>query len=54
MSSLPGERRQSSLAALWADLRRSAIYFLLHFIEGDQDWGSVRLMGILVIMILWV
>jgi|GEM_PF-1019770 len=54
MSSLPGERGLSSLAALWADLRRSATLFLLHFIEGDQDWGSVRFMGILVILILCV
>lgn len=54
MSSLPNERGQSSLAAWWADLRRSAIYFLLHFIEGDQDWGSIRFMGIVIIMILLV
>jgi hypothetical protein len=54
MSSLPSNRSLNSLATRWAELRRSATFFLLHFIEGDQDWGSVRFMGILVILILGI
>lgn len=54
MSSLPSNRSFNSLETFWADLRRSATFFLLHFIEGDQDWGSVRFMGIGVILILCI
>lgn len=54
MSSLSSERGPRPPEGTWIRLRRSLTSFILHFIEGDQDWGSVRFMGILVIMILWI
>jgi len=54
MSSLPGEGIFNPLASFWAKLRRESTSFFLHFIEGDQDWGGIRLMAILVVMILCI
>src|ERR1041384_4367322 len=54
MSSVPNERDTNPVMSFWINLRRSATLFILHFIEGDQDWGSVRFMIMLVVIVLWV